>query len=218
MKRIFIIILALFAIAFLTAKIALAGGALNVPDYFRQLGDAKISSPLGGQCAVWNATDAKWENETCPMSSGGSSVVYQHTNISLGNGADTTMDAVDSYSGLPTLSPGQCFRILAWGTQPTADNVWIVVYAGGVSGTQIIAGSPGGAVPWFIETKICCITASTVSMRGTLYNSAAALDGWVFSNSTFLASTTNLTIAIQDRTAPTANAAVLNGWIISELK
>ncbi len=62
MKRIFAIMLLLFGLALLTARLAFAGGALGVPDYLWQLWDTKISGQTAGQGLIWNGTDSKWEN------------------------------------------------------------------------------------------------------------------------------------------------------------
>jgi hypothetical protein len=88
---------------------------------------------------------------------------------STGNGADTTEDALQSYS-LPANSldqAGRCVRISAWGTLANnADSKIIRLYFGASvisSGSLTLAN-----VNWVAEMIVCKTGSSTQSVRGTM--------------------------------------------------
>ncbi|MDA8170316.1 MAG: hypothetical protein M0Z48_00605 [Nitrospiraceae bacterium] len=68
-------LLLITALILFSARMALAG-ALFVPSKTGDLDDWKNASQAGGQCAIWNATDSKWENQACPSGAGGQPIVF----------------------------------------------------------------------------------------------------------------------------------------------
>ncbi len=111
-------LLLIMTLIFLSAQLGFfypgvcGAGALFVPSKTGDLDDWKNASPSAGQCAVWNATDSKWENENCPSGSGGggSNVV---ASVDL-----TNQNAIIHYTTLYTV-PANGFYLISCYTKVT---------------------------------------------------------------------------------------------------